>query len=90
MAKKKHKHPNELSDEVLEECFDGSTSTKLVREIFNDMNVLKADNTIDVVAFGKKFMYALQGITNGDDEADENNFDWGVGIAENINEATKQ
>lgn len=90
MAKKKHKHPNELSDEVLEECFDGSTSTKLVREIINTMNVLNNDNTIDEIAFGKQFMYSLQGFTNGDDEADENNFDWGVGIAENINGATKQ
>ena len=54
------------------------------------MNVLNNDNTIDEIAFGKQFMYSLQGFTNGDDEADENNFDWGVGIAENINGATKQ
>ena len=90
MAKKKHMHPCDLSDEILEECFDGSTSKDLVKEIINKMNVLNKDNTIDEVAFGRSFMYALQGLTNGDDEADENNFDWGVGIAENINEATKQ
>ncbi|PUE13756.1 hypothetical protein [Limnohabitans sp. MMS-10A-178] len=89
MAKKKHMHPCDLSDEILEECFDGSTRPELVRKVINTFKVLKSDNTIDPVEFGRNFMYELQGFTNGDDEADENNFDWGVAIAENINEATK-
>lgn len=90
MKNKKHMHPNDLSDEVLEKCFDGSTSTLLVREIIIKMNVLRADNTIDMAAFGRNFMYALEGYTDGDEDANENNFDWGVDIAMRINEETKQ
>ena len=90
MVKKKHIHPCKLSDEILEECFNGSTRPALVREIINTMNVLKADNTIDTVEFGRNFMYALEGFTDGDEEANEINFDWGIVIAENINDATKQ
>ena len=88
MASVKHFHPNQLSDSALEDCFDGSTSLEMVRNIFTKKEVINADNTVEPEEFAYWFQKALEGFA-GDDEANETNFEWGESIAENINNATK-
>ena len=91
MKKISHIHPSKLSDQAIEDCFDGSTTIELVRRILDTSGVVSKENIIDVNEFAKMFDEALQNLGIVDDEeASEANYDWGVIIAENLNEATIQ
>jgi broad specificity phosphatase PhoE len=84
---------DEISDEELEDCFDGTTNIDMVRELCE----LCENNAgyVDIEEFGERFATAIEGFigADADDEPDEwqeawdNNREWGEGIAENINEA---
>ena len=89
MAQVKHFHPNQLSDSALEDCFDGTTSVEMVRNILTKKDVINTDNTVEPEEFAYWFKKALEGFAE-DDEANEANFEWGESIAENINAATKK
>jgi len=82
----------ELDDEELEDCFDGSSNVDMVREILEKDNVVNEDGYVDVDLFAEWFAYAIEGFIDADEDTDDwqdawnNNYIWGQGIAENINE----
>ena len=84
-----HTNPLLLTDEALEDCIDGCSSLELLREILRQPPVVYRDNKIDVKQFAGYFQIALEDLTE-DEEANENNYQWGLSIAENINAATFQ
>ena len=76
-----------LSDEEIEECISGSSDIKLIREI---INMTQHENLVDSEDFADQFSYAIRGFidTEDDEEYDQafqNNWNWGIEIAENIN-----
>lgn len=82
---------HDLTDEELEDCFDGSSSVEMVREIFEKHGVINDDGYVDEENFAQWFAYGVEGYIDADedseayDEAWSNNYDWGMSIAENIN-----
>ena len=81
-----HTNPLLLNDAALEECVDGCTDLDLLRRILRKPDVVE-DNVVDEYLFGDHFQEALEGFAD-DEEASENNYQWGCLIAENINLAT--
>lgn len=81
----------ELDDEELEDCFDGSSNVDMVREILEKPNVVDEYGYIDEAEFAQWFAYGIEGYIDADEdtdeweEANENNYNWGYSIAENIN-----
>jgi hypothetical protein len=79
-----------LSDEEIENCIDGSSDLRMIREI---IEVSQLDNLLDVEDFADMFAYQIRGFIDVTFEEDEeaydeaymNNWDWGISIAENIN-----
>ena len=84
----KNKSPLELNDEDLEECIDGCTNLDQLRTIIKKPGVLCKDNTIDTEYFAHLFQIHLEGFAE-DEEASQNNYEWGICIAKNINNMTK-
>ena len=84
---------DDLSDEELESCFDGSSSVDLVREICEKSSVIGEDGYLVVEEFGQWFAYGAEGFIDAEadteewQEAYDNNEEWGQSIAENINAA---
>lgn len=82
----------DLTDEELEEAFDGSSSVDMVREIFEKPGVVDPDSGfLDCENFAQWFAYGVEGFIDADEgteewqEAWDNNFNWGYDIADNIN-----
>ena len=79
-----------LSDEEIENCIDGSSDLRMIREI---IEVSQLDNLLDVEDFADMFAYQIRGFIDVTFEEDEeaydeaymNNWEWGTAIAENIN-----
>lgn len=82
-----HTNPLLLSDETLEECVDGCTSLDLLREILRQPPVIGRGNSVDIKQFANYFQMALEDFAE-DEEANENNYQWGLSIADNINDKT--
>jgi hypothetical protein len=82
-----HTNPLLLSDEELEECIDGCTSLDLLREILRQPPVVGRFNRVDIKQFANYFQMALEDLAE-DDEASENNYQWGLSIADSINDKT--
>ena len=84
---------NDLSQEELEDCFDGSSSVEMVREIFEKHGVINDDGYVDIENFAEWFAYGVEGFIDAEEGSEEyeeawnNNYDWGMSIAENINYA---
>lgn len=82
----------ELSDEELHDCFDGTTSPELVREILEQAGVVTNEGLVDVDQFAQWFAHSLQDLIDADPSTEDwqqawrVNFEWGENIAENINE----
>lgn len=82
----------ELDDEELENCFDGSSNVDMVREILEKDGCIDDDGYVDVEQFAQWFAYAIEGFIDADEdtpewqEAWDNNYEWGVSIAGNIND----
>jgi len=79
---------NILSDEEIENCIDGSSDIKMIREI---IELTQIDNLLDQEDFADHFAYRIRGFidTESEEEYDiayENNYEWGIQIAENIND----
>ena len=81
----------QFTDDKIEECFDGSSNVDLVRDIAGKC---KTENgTIAEMAFGQMFARAIEGYIGVDydedpdewEEAWDNNEDWGISIASNLN-----
>lgn len=86
-----------LTDEELEECFDGSSSVEMVREILAKPGVIDEDSElIDCESFAQWFAYGIEGYIDADEdtpewqEAWDNNFNWGFDIADNINDYVQE
>ena len=79
-----------LSDEEIENCIDGSSDLRMIREI---IEVSQLDNLLDIEDFADMFAYKIRGFIDVTFEEDEeaydeaymNNWEWGTSIAENIN-----
>lgn len=84
-----HTNPLLLSDAALEECVDGCTSVELLREILRQPSVVQRSHKVNVKQFAKQFQMALEDYAE-DEDANENNYQWGLSIAESINDATEQ
>lgn len=81
---------DELDDDQLELCVDGSTSLDLLREIID--KTITDNGYVDEADFAQWFAYALEGYLDADEgtdewnESNEANYNWGLAIAESINE----
>ncbi len=81
-----------LSDNELHDCFDGTTSPELVKEIFEKAGVVLANGSIDVDQFAQWFAHSMQDLIDADPTSEDwqqawrVNFEWGENIAENIND----
>lgn len=84
-----HTDPLLLSDAVLEKCVDGCTSVELLREILRQPSVVQRNRKVSAKQFAEQFQMALEDYAEGED-ANENNYQWGLSIAESINDATEQ
>ena len=84
-----HTNPLQLSDAALEECVDGCTSVELLREILRQPSVVQRSHKVNIKQFAEHFQMALEDLAEGED-ANENNYQWGLSIAESINDATEQ
>jgi hypothetical protein len=83
----------ELDDDELEDCFDGSSDVDMVREILQKSNVVDAESSlIDCENFANWFAHGVEGFIDEDEESEEwqeawdNNYEWGMSIANNIND----
>lgn len=80
----------DLADEQIEECFDGSSDTTLVRSLLI-RHWLAEGNIVNVEGFGQDFAEAIAGFIDADEanepdewqEAYDNNQEWGETIAIN-------
>ena len=87
-------NPNDLTDEEIEECIDGSSDVAMIREIISMEDVYDDEDSthINEENFATRFAYAIEGFIDADidtpewDAAWEINYDWALTIAENIND----
>ena len=81
----------ELTDQELEDCFDGSSSVTMVREILQKDDSVY-EGYVVVEAFAQWFAYGIKGYIDADEGSDawqeawNNNYIWGKSIAQNIND----
>lgn len=81
---------DDVTDDELEECYVGTTDTKMVRRLIREC--VMDTGYIDEEAFGASFARQIEDFISADfstgewDEAWEANREWGVTIAENIND----
>lgn len=86
----------QISDDELEDCFEGSTSIDLVREILVKPGVVIGSGIVDEESFAEWFAYGIEGFIDADEDTDEwteawdINFDWGLTIASNINDLLEE
>jgi hypothetical protein len=89
------KNVTSLSDNELHDCFDGTTSPELVREIIEKPGVITDTGAVDANQFAQWFAHSLQDLIDADPTTEEwqegwrVNFEWGENIANNINDYIK-
>lgn len=78
-----------IGDEDLAWCIDGSTDLNMVRRL---IDACQNESLLDVQRFGEMFARQIEGFidaaegTEEWEEAHENNLNWGIGIADTIND----
>ena len=88
------RHPSDLTDEEIEECINGSSDVDMIREIMTMEDVYDDEDSTHLHEenFATRFAYAIEGCIDADPETEawaqawDNNYEWGIGIAENIND----
>lgn len=81
----------DLTDEELEECIEGSSSIKMIREILTKHGVVDLEGWIDPEIFADWFAEGLKDLIGEEEdnpnytEAYDNNWNWGYDIGDNIN-----
>lgn len=86
----------QITDDELEDCFEGSSNIDMVREILAKPGVVNDNGTVDDESFAEWFAYAIEGFIDADEntedwkEAWDINFDWGLTIASNINDLLEE
>lgn len=86
--------PTDLSDEEIEECIEGSSNVDMIREIMTMEDVYDEEDSTHLHEenFATRFAYAIEGFIDADkdtpewDAAWDNNYEWALSIAENIND----
>ena len=86
--------PSDLTDEEIEECIDGSSDVDMIREIMTMEDVYDQEDSTHLHEenFATRFAYAIEGFIDADEdtpewqEAWDNNYEWALSIAENIND----
>ena len=86
--------PSDLTDEEIEECIEGSSNVDMIREIMTMEDVYDEEDSTHLHEenFATRFAYAIEGFIDADqgtpeyDEAWDNNYEWALNIAENIND----
>lgn len=84
---------DDINDDELENCFDGTTDIFMVRDILTKPSVINDEGYVDIDQFASWFAYELEGFIDADEdteeweEANDNNISWGESIAMNINDA---
>lgn len=82
---------NDLTNEDLESCIDGSTNLEMVRNILTKHGVVDHEGWIDPEIFADWFAHGIEGFIDAEVDSDEwteandNNWNWGYDIADNIN-----
>jgi hypothetical protein len=80
-----------LSDNEIKDCLEGKVSILIVKNIFTCPGVIKHNGFILTDRFAELFASFLQGFIDHDEEtqewedADFENYEWGMTIACNIN-----
>ena len=78
-----------IDDEDLAWCIDGSTDLNMVRRL---IDVCQDEALLDAQQFGEMFARQIEGFIDAAEgteewkEAQENNLNWGIGIADTIND----
>ena len=86
----------QITDNELEDCFEGSSNIDMVREILEKPGVVTGPGIIDSDQFAEWFAYAIEGFINAEEDTEEwreawdINFDWGLTIADNINDLLEE
>jgi hypothetical protein len=60
-----------------------------LREILRQPSVVQRNRKVSAKQFAEQFQMALEDYSE-DEDANENNYQWGLSIAESINDATEQ
>lgn len=86
----------QITDDELEDCFEGSSNIDMVREILTKPGVVNDHGIVDDESFAEWFAYAIEGFIDADEDTEEwqeawdTNFDWGLNIASNINDLLEE
>lgn len=86
----------QITDDELEDCFEGSSNIDMVREILEKPGVVTGPGIIDSDQFAEWFAYAIEGFIDAEEDTEEwreawdINFDWGLTIADNINDLLEE
>ena len=86
----------QITDDELEDCFEGSSNIDMVREILEKPGVVTGPGIIDSDQFAEWFAYAIEGFIDAEQDTEEwreawdINFDWGLTIADNINDLLEE
>ena len=86
--------PTDLTDEEIEECIEGSSDVDMIREIMTMEDVYDEEDSTHLHEenFATRFAYAIEGFIDAENdtpewqEAWDNNYEWALSIAENIND----
>jgi len=88
------RNPSDLTDEEIEECTEGSSNIDMIREIMTMEDVYDQEDSTHLHEenFATRFAYAIEGFIDADVDTEEwkeawnNNYEWALCIAENIND----
>lgn len=86
----------QITDDELEDCFEGSSNIDMVREILAKPGVVVGPGIVDDESFAEWFAYAIEGFIDAEEDTEEwreawdTNFDWGLSIASNINDLLEE
>lgn len=81
---------DELTDDQIENCFEGSSDVAMVRKIAK--KCIDENGYVDVEEFSQEFAENIEGFITEEEGSDEwdaawyENLSWGEVIAENLNE----
>lgn len=81
----------DLTDQEIEDCINGSSNIKMIRDILTKPNVVDNEGWVDPEIFADWFAHGVEGYIDAKQDTDEwieandNNWTWGYDIGDNIN-----
>lgn len=85
------KSVHDLTDEEIENCIEGSSNVKMIRDILTKHGVVDLEGYIDPEIFADWFAQGIEGYIDAEEgsdewtEANDVNWNWGYDIGDNIN-----